>query len=360
MAKRIVYIIFSLSLILALSFSSFAVMTTGSGGRPYYVDLPEPQPNDSSCYAVFKIKVSKDSYKYYLVFWTLYKLVDSGYTSEDHASGSQSYMITDVGRIGVHMSIDTDAHTVAYQVYDGEAVIKVSNLYGDSGANAGVNCFVQIFDLDSGKYISDHSIDNTLSFSRTWNWDVTEYAIYGNLSIKITGANRYDYISYMPIAWNEAYASKLELDKLDDLNRILGIDSIGDDNSIFNVIQAGFFNQALYFEGLKSALAQSNVHQSNIDNAINGSGKSYADFDKSSINEYDELEQSLNADFSDDLSNIVTGINFDSFSNAFIFWRNKFNSLIVTPSNGIGALLTSFITFALVLGLVIFILGKRG
>ena len=144
------------------------------------------------------------------------------------------------------------------------------------------------------------------------------------------------------------------------MNKILGIDSITNDNSIFNVMQSGFFNQVLYFEALKSALAQSNTHQSNIDNALNGAGKSYSDFDKSTINEYDDLEKSLNSDFSGDFSNIVNNLDVGSFANSFTFWRDSFNSLIVNPVDNIGYILTSFVTFALVLGLVVFVLGKRG
>lgn len=379
MAKRIVYIFLSLSLILALSFSSFALIKQSNG--VCYSNLPEPAPSNSSCALVCAVPNSSGGgYQFYMFVFSLYKNVDS-VVGSDHTSGSNSYRLYEQGNINLICKIDTDKPSITFGLFDGSSVIQIVNGVTDFGAGGGVYGVLQIWNLSNNNLLSDASIKDILTKEWTYNWNINSYKAYGNIIVDTYGSKRYSQANQLSIAWNEAYTSKLELDqlvtisntlnslksdsssidsRLADLNRILGIDSITNDNSIFNVMQSGFFNQVLYFEALKSALAQSNTHQSNIDNALNGAGKSYSDFDKSTINEYDDLEKSLNSDFSGDFSNIVNNLDVGSFANSFTFWRDSFNSLIVNPVDNIGYILTSFVTFALVLGLVVFVLGKRG
>lgn len=276
---------------------------------------------------------------------------------------------------------DTDKNNIKFELFDGLTTVKIVNLITDIGAGSGVYGLIQIFDLNDNSLHSYANINDIASTSYSYNWDINSYYPYGNIIVKSVGSKTQSTFKLLSIAWNEAYTSKLELDKLSqissllgsvdstsksidsrlaDMNRILGIDDIGNDNSIFNVLQSGFINQAIYFETLKQLFAESNNHQSNIDSALNGKGQSYNSFDKSTINEYDSLEKSLNSDFSGDFSNIVNNLDISSFSSSFTFWRDSFNSLIVNPVDNIGLILTSFISFALILGLVIFILGKRG
>lgn len=379
MAKRIVYIIVSLSLILALSFSSFALIEQSNG--VCYSNLPEPSPSNSSCALVCAVPNSSGGgYQFYMFVFSLYKNVDS-VVGSDHTSGNNSYRLYEHGNINVICKIDTDKPSITFGLFDGSSVIQIVNGVTDFGAGGGVYGVLQIWNLANNNLLSDFSIKDLLTKEWTYNWNINSFKAYGNIIVDTYGSKRYSQANQLSIAWNEAYTSKLELDqlvtisntlnslksdsssidsRLADLNKILGIDHVGADNSIFNVLQSGFFNQVLYFEALKSALAQSNTHQSNIDNALNGAGKSYSDFDKSTINEYDDLEKSLNSDFSGDFSNIVNNLDVGSFANSFTFWRDSFNSLIVNPVDNIGYILTSFVTFALVLGLVVFVLGKRG
>lgn len=379
MAKRIFCIILSLSLILALSFSSSALITRQNG--VCYSNLPEPQPSNSSCAIVLAINWPNNQYVFYMIVISLYKIVNTSVVT-DHDNGSNSsYQLYENGNINVHCTYDTDSNQLKFQVMDGLTSIKLVNLITDIGAGSGVYGLLQIFDLSDNNLQSYVNIEDKLSYTRSFTWDISSYYPYGNIIVKSVGSKTASKFKLLSIAWNEAYTSKLELDKLSqistllgsvdstsksidsrlaDMNKILGIDDIVNDNSIFNVLQSGFFNQALYFEQLKQLFSESNNHQSNIDSALNGSGNSYNSFDKSTINEYDSLEKSLNSDFSGDFSNIVNNLDISSFSSSFTFWRDSFNSLIVNPVDNIGLILTSFISFALILGLVIFILGKRG
>ena len=244
---------------------------------------------------------------------------------------------------------------------------------------------LQIWNLANNNLLSDASIKDLLTKEWTYNWNINSYKAYGNIIVDTYGSKRYSQANQLSIAWNEAYTSKLELDqlvtisntlnsiksdsssidsRLADLNKILGIDSITNDNSIFNVMQTGFFNQVLYFEALKSALAQSNLHQSNIDNAINGSGQTYDPYDDSAIKDYQLAESELNTSYDSSFSSLSARftdknrLDYFDLSKSFSFWSVKFNDLIVAPNTG--SLITGFICFALVLGLIIFILGKRG
>lgn len=379
MAKRIVYIIMSLGLILTLSFSSFALIEQSNG--VCYSNLPEPSPSNSSCALVVAVPNSSGGgYQFYMFVFSLYKNVDS-VVGSDHTSGSNSYRLYEHGNINVVCKIDTDKPSITFGLFDGSSVIQIVNGVTDFGAGGGVYGVLQIWNLANNNLLSDASIKDILTKEWTYNWNINSFKAYGNIIVDTYGSKRYSQANKLSIAWNEAYTSKLELDqlvtisntlssiksssssidsRLDDLNKMIGIEDINSGNSIFNVLQSGFLTQALYLESLKRALAESNDHQSNIDNAINGSGKSYSDFDKSTINEYDDLEKSLNSDFSGDFSNIVNNLDVSSFGNSFTFWRDSFNALIVSPVDNIGYILTSFITFALVLGLVVFILGKRG
>lgn len=379
MTKRIFYIFVSFSLILALSFSSSALITRQNG--VCYSNLPEPQPSNSSCSIVLAINWPNGEYVFYMIVISLYKSVNSSVVT-DHDNGSNtSYQLYENGNINVSCTYDTDSNQLKFQVMDGLTSIKLVNLITDIGAGTGVYGLLQIFDLSDNSLQSYVNIEDKLSYTRSFTWDISSYYPYGNIVVKSVGSKTSSKFKLLSIAWNQAYTSKLELDKLSqistllgsvdstsksidsrlaDMNRILGIDDINNDNSIFNVLQSGFFNQAIYFESLKQLFAESNNHQSNIDSALNGSGNSYNSFDKSTINEYDSLEKSLNSDFSGDFSNIVNNLDISSFSSSFTFWRDSFNSLIVNPVDNIGLILTSFISFALILGLVIFILGKRG
>lgn len=379
MTKRIFYFFVSLSLILALSFSSSALIVRQNG--LCYSNLPEPQPSNSSCAIVLAINQPNGQYLFYLFVFSLYKNVNTSVIT-DHDNGSNtSYQLYENGNINLLCTYDTDSSVIKFELFDGLTSIKLVNLITDIGAGSGVYGLVQIFDLSDNSLHSFANINDKLATSFTYNWDISSYFAYGNITVKSVGSRTDSKFKLLSIAWNESYTSKLELDKLSqistllgsvdstsksidsrlaDMNRILGIESVGDDNSIFNVLQSGFFNQAIYFETLKQLFSESNNHQSNIDSALNGSGKSYNSFDKSTINEYDSLEKSLNSDFSGDFSNIVNNLDISSFSSSFTFWRDSFNSLIVNPVDNIGFILTSFITFALILGLVIFVLGKRG
>ena len=379
MTKRFFCIILSLSLILALSFSSSALVSRQNG--VCYSNLPEPQPSNSSCSIVIAINWPGGKTVYYMLVFSLYKSVNTTVVT-DHDNGSNtSYQLYENGNINVSCTYDTDSNELKFQLMDGLTSIKLVNLITDIGAGTGVYGLLQIFDLSNNHLQSYVNIEDKLSYVRSFIWDIDSYFAYGNITVKSVGSHTDSKFKLLSIAWNEAYTSKLELDKLSqistllgsvdsstksidsrlaDLNTILGIDDIGSDNSFFNVLQAGFFNQVIYFETLKDLLGESNNHQSNIDNALNGQGQSYNSFDKSTINEYDALEKSLNSDFSGDFSNIVNNLDISSFSSSFTFWRDSFNSLIVNPVDNIGLILTSFVSFALILGLVIFILGKRG
>lgn len=378
MTKRIFYIFVSLSLILALSFSSSAIVRSNG---VCYSNLPEPQPSNSSCSVVLAINQPNNQYLFWMVVFTLYKNVNTTVSTQNVNGSNTSYELYESGNINLVCTIDTDTNVVKFDLFDGLTSIKIVNLITDIGAGSGVYGVVQIFDLDTNSLHTYANINNIASTSYSYNWDIHSYYSYGNVLVKPVGSKTQSKPKLLSIAWNEAYTSKLELDKLSqistllgsvdstsksidsrlaDLNTILGIDDIGPDNSFFNVLQAGFFNQAIYFESLKQLFAESNNHQSNIDSALNGKGNSYNSFDKSTINEYDSLEKSLNSDFSGDFSNIVNNLDISSFSSSFTFWRDSFNSLIVNPVDNIGLILTSFISFALILGLVIFILGKRG
>ena len=379
MTKRIFYLLVSLSLILALSFFSSATIVRQNG--VCYSNLPEPKPSNSSCAVVLAINQPNGQYLFYMVVLTLYKSVSTSVTT-DHDNGSNtSYQLYESGNINVLCTYDTDSKVIKFELFDGLTSIKLVNLITDIGAGSGVYGVIQIFDLSDNSLHTYANINDKLATSYSYKWDISSYFPYGNVKVKSVGSRTDSTFKLLSIAWNEAYTSKLELDKLStistllgsvdstsksidsrlaDMNRILGIESVGDDNSIFNVLQSGFFNQAIYFESLKQLFSESNAHQSNIDSALNGSGQSYNSFDKSTINEYDSLEKSLNSDFSGDFSNIVNNLDLSSFSSSFTFWRDSFNSLIVNPVDNIGFILTSFITFALVLGLVIFVLGKRG
>lgn len=379
MTKRIFYIFVSLSLILALSFSSSALITRQNG--VCYSNLPEPKPSNSSCAIVLAINQPNNQYLFYMIVFTLYKNVNTAVSTQNDNGSNRSYQLYESGNINLFCTYDTDRNVIKFELFDGLASVKIVNLITDIGAGSGVYGLVQIFDLGDNSLHSYANINDLFSTSYSYNWDISSYYPYGNIVVKSVGSHTDSKFKLLSIAWNEAYTSRLELDKLSqistllgsvdstsksidsrlaDMNRILGIDSIGDDNSIFNVLQSGFINQALYFETLKELFAESNIHQSNIDSALNGSGQSYNSFDKSTINEYDSLEKSLNSDFSGDFSNLVNNLDISSFSSSFTFWRDSFNSLIVNPVDNIGLILTSFISFALILGLVIFILGKRG
>ena len=379
MPKRIFYILVSLSLILALSFSSSALITRQNG--VCYSNLPEPQPSNSSCGIVLALNQPNGNYLFYMIVFTLYKNVNTAVSTQNDNGSNTSYQLYESGNINLFCTYDTDKNVIKFELFDGLASVKIVNLITDIGAGSGVYGLVQIFDLSDNSLHSYANINDLFSTSYSYNWDISSYYPYGNIVVKSVGSHTDTKFKLLSIAWNEAYTSKLELDKLSqistllgsvdstsksidsrlaDMNRILGIDSVGDDNSIFNVLQSGFFNQVLYFESLKQLFSESNIHQSNIDSAINGAGQSYNSFDKSTINEYDSLEKSLNSDFSGDFSNIVNNLDISSFSSSFTFWRDSFNSLIVNPVDNIGLILTSFISFALILGLVIFILGKRG
>lgn len=379
MTKRIFYIFVSLSLILALSFSSSALITRQNG--VCYSNLPEPKPSNSSCAIVLAINQPNNQYLFYMIVFTLYKNVNTAVSTQNDNGSNRSYQLYESGNINLFCTYDTDRNVIKFELFDGLASVKIVNLITDIGAGSGVYGLVQIFDLGDNSLHSYANINDLFSTSYSYNWDISSYYPYGNIVVKSVGSHTDSKFKLLSIAWNEAYTSRLELDKLSqistllgsvdstsksidsrlaDMNRILGIDSIGDDNSIFNVLQSGFINQALYFETLKELFAESNIHHSNIDSALNGSGQSYNSFDKSTINEYDSLEKSLNSDFSGDFSNLVNNLDISSFSSSFTFWRDSFNSLIVNPVDNIGLILTSFISFALILGLVIFILGKRG
>lgn len=379
MTRRIFCIILSLCLIFALSFSSSALITRQNG--VCYSNLPEPQPSNSSCAIVLAINQPNGDYVFYMLVFTLYKNVNTSVIT-DHDNGSNtSYQLYENGNITLLCTFDTDTNVIKFELFDGLTSIKIVNLITDIGAGTGVYGVLQIWDLSNNRLQSYRNINDIMSAPYSFTWDIDSYQAYGNIKVKSVGSHTNTKFKLLPIAWNEAYTSKLELDKLSqissllgsvdstsksidsrlaDMNRILGIDSIGDDNSIFNVLQSGFINQSIYFETLNQLFAESNQHQSNIDSAINGNGNSYNSFDKSTINEYDSLEKSLNSDFSGDFSNIVNNLDISSFSSSFTFWRDSFNSLIVNPVDNIGLILTSFISFALILGLVIFILGKRG
>lgn len=379
MAKRFFYIFISLSLILALSFSSSALITRQNG--VCYSNLPEPQPSNSSCAIVLAINQPKGQYLFYMFVFTLYKNVNTTVSTQHDNGSTTSYQLHESGNINLFCTYDTDKNYIKFELFDGLTTVKIVNLITDIGAGSGVYGLIQIFDLNDNSLHSYANINDIASTSYSYNWDISSYYPYGNIVVKSVGSHTDSTFKLLSIAWNEAYTSNLELDKLSqistllgsvdstsksidsrlaDMNRILGIDDITNDNSIFNVLQSGFINQAIYFETLKQLFSESNNHQSNIDSALNGKGNSYNSFDKSTINEYDSLEKSLNSDFSGDFSNIVNNLDISSFSSSFTFWRDSFNSLIVNPVDNIGLILTSFISFALILGLVIFILGKRG
>lgn len=383
MAKRIVYIFLSLSLILALSFSSFALIEQSNG--VCYSNLPEPAPSNSSCALVCAVPNSSGGgYQFYMFVFSLYKNVDS-VVGSDHTSGSNSYRLYEQGNINLICKIDTDKPSITFGLFDGSSVIQIVNGVTDFGAGGGVYGVLQIWNLSNNNLLSDASIKDILTKEWTYNWNINSYKAYGNIIVDTYGSKRYSQANQLSIAWNEAYTSKLELDqlvtisntlnslksdsasidsRLADLNKILGIDSITNDNSIFNVMQSGFFNQVLYFEALKSALAQSNVHQSNIDNAINGSGQTYDPYDDSVIKDYQLVESELNTSYDSSFSSLSARFtdknrqDYFDLSKSFSFWSVKFNDLIVAPNTG--SLITGFICFALVLGLIIFILGKRG
>ena len=378
MAKRIFCICLSFCLILALSFSSSAIVRSNG---VCYSNLPEPLASNSSCSVVFAINQPNNQYVFYMVVFTLYKNVDTTVSTQHDNGSTTSYQLYESGNINLVCTIDTDTNVVKFDLFDGLTSIKIVNLITDIGAGSGVYGVVQIFDLDDNTLHSYANVNDIASTSYSYNWDVHSYFPYGNVLVKPVGSKTQSKPQLLSIAWNEAYSSKLELDtlsqistllgsvystsksidsRLSDLNLMLGIDDMGPGSSFFNVLQSGFFNQAFFFENLNDLFSESNKHQSNIDSAINGHGQSYNSFDKSTINEYDSLEKSLNSDFSGDFSNIVSNLDISSFSSSFTFWRDSFNSLIVNPVDNIGLILTSFISFALILGLVIFILGKRG
>lgn len=379
MAKRILCILFSFSLILALSFSSSALITRQNG--VCYSNLPEPQPSNSSCAIVLAINQSKGQYLFYMIVFTLYKNVNTTVSTQHDNGSTTSYQLYESGKINLFCTYDTDKNNIKFELFDGLTTVKIVNLITDIGAGSGVYGLIQIFDLNDNSLHSYANINDIASTSYSYNWDISSYYPYGNIVVKSVGSHTDSKFKLLSIAWNEAYTSKLELDKLSqistllgsvdstsksidsrlaDLNRKLGNASVGDNYSFYDLLTAGFLNQGIYFEGLKQLLSESNNHQSNIDSALNGQGQSYNSFDKSTINEYDSLEKSLNSDFSGDFSNIVNNLDISSFSSSFTFWRDSFNSLIVNPVDNIGLILTSFISFALILGLVIFILGKRG
>lgn len=379
MAKRILCILFSFSLILALSFSSSALITRQNG--VCYSNLPEPQPSNSSCAIVLAINWPNGEYVFYMLVFTLYKNVNTSVVT-DHDNGSNtSYQLVENGNINVLCTYNTDSNELKFELFDGLTSIKIVNLITDIGAGTGVYGLLQIYDLSNNHLQSYRNINDIMSAPYSFTWDIDSYQAYGNIKVRSVGSHTDTKFNLLSIAWNEAYTSNLELDKLSqistllgsvdstsksidsrlaDLNRKLGNASVGDNYSFYDLLTAGFLNQGIYFEGLKQLLSESNNHQSNIDSALNGQGQSYNSFDKSTINEYDSLEKSLNSDFSGDFSNIVNNLDISSFSSSFTFWRDSFNSLIVNPVDNIGLILTSFISFALILGLVIFILGKRG
>lgn len=379
MSRRIFYIFVSLSLILALSFSSSALISRQNG--VCYSNLPEPKPSNSSCAIVLAINQPNGQYLFYMIVFSLYKNVNTSVITDNDNGSTTSYQLYENGNINLLCTYDTDKNVIKFELFDGLTSIKLVHLITDIGAGSGVYGLVQIFDLSDNSLHSYANINNIASTSYSYNWDISSYYPYGNIVVKSVGSHTDSKFKLLSIAWNEAYTSKLELDNLSqistllgsvdstsksidsrlaELNRKLGNASVGDNYSFYDLLTAGFFNQGLYFENLKSLLNDSINHQSNIDSALNGSGQSYNSFDKSTINEYDSLEKSLNSDFSGDFSNIVNNLDISSFSSSFTFWRDSFNSLIVNPVDNIGLILTSFISFALILGLVIFILGKRG
>lgn len=90
-----------------------------------------------------------------------------------------------------------------------------------------------------------------------------------------------------------------------------------------------------------------------INSALNGEGESYSKVDTSDLDEYESLEDSLNKDFSGDLSK---ALNQDIFTGngAFIFIKNTFEDVLLSNPVILGLIL-----FALSMGLVALILGRK-
>ena len=90
-----------------------------------------------------------------------------------------------------------------------------------------------------------------------------------------------------------------------------------------------------------------------INSVLNGEGESYSKVDTSELDEYESLEDSLNKDFSGDLSK---ALNQDIFTGngAFIFIKNTFEDVLLSNPVILGLIL-----FALSMGLVALILGRK-
>lgn len=90
-----------------------------------------------------------------------------------------------------------------------------------------------------------------------------------------------------------------------------------------------------------------------INSGLNGVGESYSNIDTSELDQFESLEDSLNKDFSGDLSN---ALNQDIFTGngAFIFIKNTFEDILLSNPVILGLIL-----FALSMGLVALILGRK-
>lgn len=382
--KRVFSFLLACVLIAALSLTSYAAITVGENGV-IYSDLPEPSPNGDSCAFAFTVD-NNGKTDYYLMSFQIIRVVNSTVQGEDTDLDSGKFVVYESGNVSTFIDIDLSAPSITFRASDGDKLLNLVFLTDSLHMDLGFYCYLQLYDLRTNSISSYGSIESYYQWLKTYNWKVTSWKAYGNCIVSysnFTSGTDYPQMKQMPIAWNNSYtdldvvnqlqAANTALNKansslnqsnstLDDINAAIGFED--GDWTFFQYLEDQRMHDVLvgelYIPQILNSLKSQDSHAANIDDALNGSGNSYAASDKSTIEQYDELEKSLNSDFSGDFSTLVGSINMNDFANSFQFWRNSFNSLIINPGNNIGYILTSFITFALLLGLVIFILGKRG
>ena len=365
--KRFLSVLCVCFLLVTLSLPAYAAITVGDNGV-IYSNLPEPSPDGSSCAFVFERELDNGNKAYYLLMIQLMRVVDASLLgTQDQTGTDYNYTIVEGGNLCCNIVIDYAAPSFKIQIIDGDTLILLSNLLPKLDSDKGFFGYFQLYNLTSNTVASATDFSDQYTYSKTYDWKITAWKSYGNVVVGYADNTDHSQMRQLPIAWNNSFTDVKVLDYLADLDAIrdvLGERTSDSQYTIFDSMEfvrvySGLMMQ-VWIPKFFDMFETQNQHNANIDNALNGSGNSYAESDKSTLEQYDELEKSLNSDFSGDFKTLVGSVNMKDFTNSFQFWRNSFNALIINPENNIGYILTSFITFALLLGLVVFILGKRG
>lgn len=374
--KRFLSVIVVCVLLFTLSLPAYAAITVGDNGV-IYSNLPEPSPDGSSCAFVFERELDNGNKAYYLLMIQLMRVVDASLLgTQDQTGTDYNYTVVEGGNLCCNIVIDYAAPSFKIQIIDGDTLILLSNLLPKLDSDKGFFGYFQMYNLSSNTVASATDFSDQYTYQKTYDWKVTAWKSYGNVVVGYADNTDHSQMRQLPIAWNNSYTDMSVLQYLsyiEVINNALGIEpgaTDADDKPITIAYYLEHSRKTYYlleillpkfYEFFK---AQTD-HSANIDNALNGSGNSYADSDLSTIDQYDQLEGELNQDYSAKFEDILnkfdkSNYNMSSFGDGFAFWRTSFESLIVEPKPNIGYILTSFIMFCLLLGLVVFILGKRG